>query len=377
MSKEVDAHGIPMDGLLPISVMKQILIDMINMRPRRSVFIWGPPGIGKSSIVYQVGSLLDYDVYELRLGIHDPVDLRGIPVPVLRMKDGREIYLTQAETVNADDVVAGVTKWFIPSFFSFSDKPTILFLDEMNMADRAVQKVAQQLVLNHRLGDYVLPENVIIVAAGNREEDAAFVQRMASPTNNRFFHFEVGPEAESWVDWAAVNDIHPMVVAFIKFNPDMLFKFDPKVNNRSFPTPRTWEFVSDALKCGIQYGLFHVIQAAVGKAAAIAFKGFMDLFIEIPDLDSIYTNPLTAILPANPSVRFSICVLLARKAEWKNLKSIKTYVERMGSEYCAYTVKYIIELQPKLKETIEFVEWAKKYSELLVDDRSLKKSKKK
>ena len=377
MSESAEKMMVELDSdFIPISLMKDILLSMITMRPRRSVFMWGKPGIGKTSIVYQVGKELNYDVYELRLGYHDPVDLRGIPVPIIKMKDGTEVYLQQTTSVNKDDVLCGVTKWFIPDFLSFSDKPTILFLDEMNQADRATQKVAQQLVLDHRLGDYKLPENVVVVAAGNSEEDRAFVQRMASPTLNRFFHYSVAADVDGWIDWAIMNDIHPIIIAFIKFKPDYLMQFDPKSNNKAFPTPRTWEFVSDVLKNRMSIGLFQTIVAAVGKGAAIAFKAFMDLYNDIPDINAIFSDPVNTHIPDNPSVRFSLCILLARKATYKNLAAIKSYTVRMGREYCAYTVRYIQDLNIALRETPEFVAWGVEYSELFVDERSLKKKKK-
>lgn len=377
MAKIMDDHAV-IEELIPITTMKEILIQMIPMRPRRAIFMWGPPGIGKSRITYQVGDILDYAVYELRLGEHDPVDLRGMPVPILRMKDGTEIYLHQPPKngLAAKEIDMGVTKWFIPNFLAFGDKPAILFLDEMNQADRAVQKVAQRLVLQHKIGDYTLPPNVVVVAAGNRESDKSFVQKMAAPTLNRFFHFEVGVDVDGWVEWAENNGIHPMVIAFIKFKPDYLFVFDPKSNEKSFPTPRTWEFVSDALNHGMYVGLYHIIQAAVGKGAAIAFKAFMDVHAQIPDIEEIFINPNDAPLPTNPSVRFSLCILLANRATHKNLFVIRTYTERLGKEYTAYTISYITKMNRVLSETPEFVTWSIEYSDLLIDDRSLVQTKK-
>jgi len=43
------------------------------------VFLWGPPGIGKSSIVAQIAKEKDIGFIDLRLSLLDPTDLRGIP----------------------------------------------------------------------------------------------------------------------------------------------------------------------------------------------------------------------------------------------------------------------------------------------------------
>lgn len=364
-----------LDSAIPISQLKQKLLKRVKMTPRRSFFIWGPPGIGKSSIIYQTGTLLNAAVFEVRLGYHDPVDLRGIPVPVVKLNSGIKAYLTQPQSFNVKDVVGGVTEWFIPDFLCFpTDQLVLLFLDEFNQADRAVQKVAQQMVLDYKLGDYKFPENVRVIAAGNREEDRAFVQKMAAPTANRFIHYDATADADGWLDWAVTNNIHPIVAAYIKFSPLSLFNFDPKSNNRSFPTPRSWEFVSDILKDGFDDGDndFHDIMGCVGKGEAIQFIAFRDMFNNIPDFNEIFKNPATAPIPSNPSIAFSVCITLARKADWKNLGAIKTYTERLGREHCAYTIHYIEQLNEALSETSEFVVWANEYANDFVDERIIK-----
>jgi hypothetical protein len=362
---------------IPVQLMKEILASLVVMRPRRSVFLWGPPGIGKSSIVYQIGDRLGYEVLELRLGDRDPIDFRGVPVPVLRMRDGSEVYLTAAHTVNPNDVVGGVTKTFPPDYLAVPDKKIIIFLDEMNMADKAVIKVAQQMVLDHRVADIKLPDDVVIIGAGNSETHGAFVQRMPKPTLNRFIHYSLGVDSDGWIDWAIMNGIHPIIIAFIKFKSDYLFQFDPKSEDKAFPTPRSWEFASDILKSGMQLGLFHSLVGCVGKGAGIAVKSFMDLYKDIPDINQIFIDPQGTPIPENPSVRFSLCILLARKATHKNLAAIRIYTERMGKEYCAYTTRYVESLNQSLCETPEFVAWSVEYSEWFVDDRSLKTKKKK
>ena len=46
---------------------------------KRPVFIWGPPGIGKSDIVHQIGDALDAHVIDVRLSLWEPTDIKGIP----------------------------------------------------------------------------------------------------------------------------------------------------------------------------------------------------------------------------------------------------------------------------------------------------------
>ena len=55
---------------------------IISNDVKLSLMIWGPPGVGKSSIVAQCASENALDLIDLRLSQLAPTDLRGLPVPV-------------------------------------------------------------------------------------------------------------------------------------------------------------------------------------------------------------------------------------------------------------------------------------------------------
>ena len=118
------------------------------MKKKRPVFLWGPPGIGKSDIVHQIGESLNAKVIDIRLSLWEPTDIKGIP------------YFDS----NSNTMV-----WAPPSELPSQEmakkhKHIILFLDEMNSAAPSVQAAAYQLVLNRKVGAYTLPDNVVIVA---------------------------------------------------------------------------------------------------------------------------------------------------------------------------------------------------------------------
>ena len=129
-------------------------------------------------------------------------------------------------------------------------KHIILFLDEMNSAAPAVQAAAYQLILNRKVGQYTLPDNVLIVAAGNREADKGVTYRMPAPLANRFVHLELRVDFDDWFAWAVApqNNIHSDVVGYLTFAKKDLYDFDPKSPSRSFATPRSWSFVSELLE---------------------------------------------------------------------------------------------------------------------------------
>ena len=177
------------------------------IQTRRPVFLWGPPGIGKSDIVKQIGQDAGRDVIDVRLALWEPTDIKGIPY------------------YNAEK---GTMVWAPPSELPMDPESTaIIFLDELNSAPPAVQAAAYQLILNRRVGTYSLPKGVDIVAAGNREGDRGVTYRMPAPLANRFIHLEAKVDFDDFQEWAVMNNVHPEVVGYVGFAKQDLYDFDP------------------------------------------------------------------------------------------------------------------------------------------------------
>ena len=158
---------------------KSILRAFTKKRP---LFLWGPPGIGKSELVESITNELGGCMIDLRLGQMEPTDIRGIPF--YNKDTGKMDWAPPVEM--PDDELA-------------SQYPVVvLFLDEMNSAPASVQSAAYQLILNRRIGKYRLPDNVVMVAAGNRESDKGVTFRMPTPLANRFVHQEMRVDFPSW-----------------------------------------------------------------------------------------------------------------------------------------------------------------------------------
>jgi len=214
---------------------------------RLPAFVWGPPGIGKSSIVAQIAEAKGLEFLDLRLALLDPTDLKGIPF---------------FDPENRQGV------WAPPSFLP--DDPGsrgILFLDEINSAPPAVQASAYQLVLDRRVGEYELPEGWSIVAAGNRENDRGVVYRMPPPLANRFVHLEMEAVLEDWKAWAYRSGVSPELIAYLSYDPGRLFAFDPQ---KSEECGRTGALVRNLLEEEIRPRDILTKTAFRNAAAAIA-----------------------------------------------------------------------------------------------------------
>lgn len=273
---------------------------------RRPVFLWGPPGIGKSDIVKQIGDTMNRQVIDVRLALWEPTDIKGIPY------------------YNADQ---GKMIWAPPAELPTDPESTaIIFLDELNSAPPAVQAAAYQLILNRRVGTYELPKGVDVVAAGNREGDRGVTYRMPAPLANRFVHLEAKVDFDDWQDWATLNKIHPEVVGYVGFAKQDLYDFDPKSASKAFATPRSWAFVSDLLKDDDTDNetLQTLIAGAVGDGLAHKFMAHRKIAGKLPKAIDILEGKVKDLaikeVSAMYSLTVSLCYELKEQADKKSKK---------------------------------------------------------
>jgi hypothetical protein len=267
------------------------LVQCFNKK--RPVFLWGPPGIGKSELVESITDEMGGHMIDLRLGQMDPTDIRGIPF------------------YNKDN---GLMDWAppidLPSEELASQYPVIvLFFDEMNSAAPSVQAAAYQLILNRRVGKYRLPDNVVMVAAGNREGDKGVTFKMPSPLSNRFVHLEMRVDFDSWQKWAVQNNIHKDVVGYVSFAKQDLFDFDPKTASRAFATPRSWTFVSELLEDNLPTGVeTDLVAGTVGEGTAVKFMAHRKIAGQMPNPRDILDGKVKDLKVKEISAMYSLTV---------------------------------------------------------------------
>ena len=261
---------------------------------QRPLFLWGPPGIGKSELVADITQELGGYMIDLRLGQMEPTDIRGIP---FYNKDSGK--MDWAEPVD------------LPSEELASQYPVVvLFLDEMNSAAPSVQSAAYQLILNRRVGKYVLPDNVVMVAAGNRESDKGVTYRMPTPLANRFIHQEMKVDFSSWQEWAVNHKIHKDVVGYIGFAKNDLYDFDAKSASRAFATPRSWSFVSQILDDtdSDDDTTMNLIAGTVGEGLAVKFMAHRKVASRMPKPEEILSGKVTTLDVKEVSAMYSLVI---------------------------------------------------------------------
>ncbi len=266
------------------------------MKKKRPIFLWGPPGIGKSDIVAQVtNTLSNSHLIDIRLSLWEPTDIKGIP------------YF---------DSTQGKMVWGAPSELPDEEMAAkydniVLFLDEMNSAAPAVQAAAYQLILNRKVGTYKLPDNVVIVAAGNRESDKGVTYRMPAPLSNRFVHLELAVNFDDWFEWAVDNNQNTDVVGYLTFSKKDLYDFDPKSPSRSFATPRSWSFVSELLEDGEdEETTTDLVSGSVGEGLAVKFMAHRKVASKMPNPTDILNGKVSELKNKEISAMYSLTVSL-------------------------------------------------------------------
>jgi hypothetical protein len=342
---------------------------------KKALFVWGPTGVGKSQVVRQAGKELAQElgltytedirhindekyflVIDIRLSQSDPSDLRGIP-----------IY----------DKEKMATIWLTPEMFPRTGYG-IIFFDELNLAPPLVQASAYQLILDRRLGTYVVPDGYGLVAAGNRLEDRASVFEMSAPLKNRFGHCELEiPSVEDWTKWAIEKQIDMRIIGFLNFRRGALFTFDPKLKENAFATPRAWEHLSDLIK-DIKSDDLDRIQLLAATKVGIGLAGEFATFIRIKDklkpMKYYLDNPKDCELPnenTQPDLTWALITSLAEyykdHQDTETLEKIVTLLKRMSEEYAVFTLKLMVSVDRTLTQKIIKVKAASELARKLID----------
>lgn len=291
-----------------------------------SVMLWGPPGVGKSQGIRQVAKEIAdktgkrVEITDVRLLLFNPVDLRGIP------------------TANEDKTLA---VWLKPKIFQMDDSDeviNILFLDEISAAPQSVQAAAYQITLDRTVGEHRLPDNCIVVAAGNRVTDRSVAFTMPKALANRLCHIEIVGDSKSWHDWAVGAGVNRIVLGFLDYNPSMLMKFDPITDGLSFPTPRSWEMVSNILNHVSENisEVYPLVAGCVGDAAAYELRTWSEIYSKIPKVETIFEGNAGSV-PARPEILFAISSQISSYAmkhhSEKEIRNAVDYVSRLPVEF--------------------------------------------
>lgn len=359
-----------------INELASIYIPLIRGKmPYSSIpspFLWGPPGVGKSDGINELAEVLEKEtgkkvkVTDIRLLLFSPIDLRGVPIA---------------------DESRQFTDWLKPRILDLdpSDKVVnILSLDELSAAPQSVQAAAYQLTLNRSIGEHKLPDNTLVMAAGNRTTDRAVAYKMPSALANRMMHYEICVDFKTWSQWAIEKgNIHPYVLGYLSYDMSKLYITDKSIDEVAFPTPRSWMFVSSILNTLGEIediGKCHsIISSCVGMGTAVEFIAWSKVYKDLPKTEDIF-NGKTVSYPNSPDALYALIgsmttYAVRREKETEANGLTITELENV-SRFCAnipadYAMSFYINIigsksiQMKLMKSPSFIEWSKRHKRVL------------
>lgn len=320
-----------------------------------SVMLWGPPGAGKSQLVRQGADVLSamtgkkVIIIDVRLLLYNPIDLKGMP------------------TANADKTMA---VWLKPEIFNMDPSPDIiyiLFLDEITAAPQSVQAAAYQITLDRKIGEHRLPDNCIVIAAGNRVTDKSVAYKMPRALANRMLHLEIETSYESWHRWAVANGINSKITGFLSFRPDYLMNQNANSGDTAFATPRSWEMASNILNCVDEDidKVFPLIAGQIGTGTAVELLTWSKVYRELPSIEGIFNGECPPV-PKKPDVIYALISAMTQYAsehrnELSRIANSIAYADRLPPDFAAVLMQDYIYIEEgykdKLMQIPEFISW--------------------
>jgi hypothetical protein len=294
------------------------------------------PGIGKTSIVEQIAVEDDYHLLTIPLASYDAGEIAGYPI-----LDKEEGIYSRAKPFWLDTP---------------TDKPVILFFDEISQAPTANVNVLAMLVNERKLGEHKLNDNVVIVCAGNQMQHRAGTNPLPSHFKDRVTFFEVMEDVVEFVAYGNSKGLHQYILGYLRNRPGQLSTFDPAVD--SCASPRGWMRVDTILKMNLPYKLRNeAIKGQVGEACRADFLGYLKVADTMPDPEAILKGEINTV-PTESAVMYALCAALANLVTTKTTKNFVEYLTALpNKEFAAFTIRDALQRNQRLKTDKHITSW--------------------
>ena len=230
---------------------------LVPLRQQRPILLIGPPGIGKTAIMEQIAEECGVGLVAYTMTHHTRQSAMGLPEICTRGIEGKMVHTTE---YTMSEIIASIYDCMEQT----GKKRGILFLDEINCVSETLAPVMLQLLQEKKFGNQHIPDDWLIVAAGNPPEYNKSVREFDVATLDRVRKIEVLPELSVWLSYAEKNQIHSAVTTYLIAHSDHFYSVSQEVDEKRFVTARGWEDLSAVLK---SYEILHfpVDEALIGQ----------------------------------------------------------------------------------------------------------------
>lgn len=318
------------------------LIAHVAVKKRRVLYIWGSMGLGKSEIVAQAAAAEGATLIDIRTSQYESIDFRGIP-----------------------DIQQNLTVWNMPATLPFKGNPKFdedgppifLFLDEVNQGDPSVMSVLYQLLNDRRIGEHQLMSNVVIICAGNRDQDRGVTNKFPDPLANRGTHCELIADVKPWSVWAAKAGVSPTMIGFLNFRSELLHTHDPNKPVKAFATPRSWkfaneDFVDPDMPADVKQA---ALSGSVGEGPAIELQAFAEIMDSLKPIEEIIKDPTGVEVPTKLDMQWAMATHIAGHMDKSNATALHTYLSRLEPEMVVMAWTLAINRDEDITDTDAFL----------------------
>lgn len=332
----------------PVEAKKLLKLLLSNRKP---VMLVGPPGTGKTDIIYQVAHELGADMQVSHPVVNDPTDAKGLPCLV----DG------EAKFLPFEDLRFAI---------SYEGDLLIWFLDDLGQAPPAVQAAYMQLLLARRINGHKLPDTIVFVAATNRRQALAGVSGILEPVKSRFHAIiELEPDVDSLTKWGlSTEKLRKEIIACLRLYPELLSQ-DPSKEIKASVCPRTWEFASQMLDMGMDNDmLFGALCSCIGDGPGAQLYGMITVFKDLPSVKAIVRDPDGVEIPEQPSSMHALCTVLSKHLGKvpADVDSVFQFAGRLPGDFSVILINDSLHVNPGLADTKAFIKWNSKHVDLFI-----------
>lgn len=306
----------------------------------------GSPGIGKSALMASIAKEFNLELIDIRLAQIDPTELNGFPVPDYERRKASYIPM-DIFPIQGDPLPKGKDGWLI-------------FFDEINSADRTVQKACYKVIYDRMIGGHKLHKNVVIAGAGNLSTDNAIVEDLSTALQSRLSHLRMVSDLKAWLPIAYDAGIHHYITDFLQFRPDALNNFDPNHSDLTFACERTWFAADKIIKHSASIrDCMPILAGTISEGIAREFEGYCEIYGQLPKFSEILNNPKTAPVPTEPGTLFALTGSVGAQVTQANIDKVMPYIKRLPIEFQVITIRAAGRKDPDIKKTQVAREWIK------------------
>lgn len=229
------------------------------IQSQQNIFLFGRRGVGKTDIAIQAAKECGLKINYINLSVIERSDIAGYP----------DIHAP-------GDIINYKSPHFLPKLAPDAKPDSVILFDEIDKVMPEVTAPLLEILLFKRING--LPINAAAcILTGNLASEGAYSNQISSALLDRGAKYILTFNFERWVDWAKANNVHDLILGFLRSDPSFACG---ALEDTAFasPSPRSWTWASQALikakelKMPDIESVTQIISGYVGYEAGLRFR---------------------------------------------------------------------------------------------------------